>query len=66
MMQNTDRLIEIIEDHTSMEIAIRMILEALETKKLPEFSYLPCFNDSLLEEEVKTCLELATGKKYNM
>ena len=64
MITNSDRLIEIIEDHNSMEIAIRMILEALETKKLPPQGIIPCFNDSLLSDEITGCLELATGQKY--
>lgn len=59
-----DTLIEIIQDHTSMEIAIRMILEALETKKLPPQGIIPCFNDSLIDENVMECLELASGQKY--
>ena len=59
-----NKLIEIIQDHTSMEIALRMILEALETKNLPSEGILPVFNDSLLSDEVSECLELATGQKY--
>lgn len=62
-MEN-DTLIGIIQDHTSMEIAIRMILEALETKKLPPQGIIPCFNDSLLSDEITSCLELASGQKY--
>lgn len=59
-----DTLIEIIQDHTSMEIGIRMILEALETKKLPPQGIVPTFNDSLIDENVMECLELAAGQKY--
>lgn len=59
-----DTLIEIIQDHTSMEIGIRMILEALETKKLPPEGILPVFNDSLLSDEFTSCLEIASGQKY--
>lgn len=60
-----DTLIEIIQDHTSMEIGIRMILETLETKKLPPQGIIPCFNDSLIDDDVMKCLELASGQKYN-
>lgn len=64
MISNTDRLIEIIEDHNSMELALRMIMSAAETKELPDEGILPCFNDCLIEEDVKTILEMVTGKKY--
>ncbi len=65
MVSNTDRLIEIIEDHTSYEIGVRMIMEAAETHELPPEGTLPIFNDSTASEDIKTTLELITGKKYN-
>ena len=61
-MNNTDRLIEIIEDHNSLRIALRLILEALETKKLPSEASCPCFNDELAEDDFKSCLKLITGE----
>ena len=64
MISNTDRLIEIIEDHASYEIALRMIIEAAETRELPREGILPIFNDSMASEGVKTALELVAGKKY--
>lgn len=64
MISNTDRLIEIIEDHNSMEFALRMIMSAAETKELPDEGILPCFNEAIIEEDVKTILEMVTGKKY--
>ena len=64
MMSNTDRLIEIIEDHTSYEIGLRMIMEAAETHELPSEGILPTFNDSVASDGIKTALELVTGKKY--
>lgn len=65
MMNNTDRLIEIIEDHSSMEQALRMILEASRTKELPNEGTLPCFNEAVVEDEVKAILEQVTGKEYD-
>ncbi len=65
MMSNTDRLIEIIEDHNSMEQALRMILEASRTKELPNEGALPCFNEAVVEDEVKAILEQVTGKEYD-
>lgn len=63
-MMDNDSIIHIIQDHTSMEIGMRMICEAIETKNLPPEGILPCFNDSLLSDNLITCLEMATGKKY--
>ncbi len=65
MMSNTDRLIEIIEDHTSYEIALRAILEAAETHELPPEVILPIFNDSIAQNMMRKALELITGKKYD-
>lgn len=64
MISNTDRLIEIIEDHASYEIALRMVMEAAETHELPPEGILPVFNDSLASDNIKTVLELVSGKKY--
>ncbi len=66
MISNTDRLIEIIEDHNSLRIALRLILEALETKKLPTVASCPCFNDELAEDDFKHCLEIITGENIDM
>ena len=60
----SDKLIEIVQDHTSLVQALRLILEAAETKKLPPYGVLPTFNDSLLDDQVRTALELITGEKY--
>lgn len=64
MKGNIDRLIEIIEDYTSMELALRMIMEAIETKELPNEGTLPCFNDDIIEENFISLLEKVTGKVY--
>ena len=60
----SDKLIDIIQDHTSMIIALQFILEAAETKKLPSYGVLPTFNDDLLNDQVRIALELITGEKY--
>ena len=60
----SDKLIEIVQDHTSLVQALRLILEAAETKKLPSYGVLPTFNDSLLDDQVRTALEFITGDKY--
>ena len=60
----SDKLIDIIQDHTSMIIALQFILEAAETKKLPSEGVLPTFNDDLLNDQVRIALELITGEKY--
>ena len=59
-----DKLIEIVQDHTSLVQALQFILEAAETKKLPPYGILPTFNDDLLEDQVRITLELVTGEKY--
>lgn len=64
MMSNTDRLIEIIEDHTSYEIALRMVSEAAETHELPSEGILPTFNDSIASDLFVSLLERVSGKKY--
>ena len=60
----SDKLIEIVEDHNSLVQALQFILEAAETKKLPPYSLLPTFNDSILDDQVRTALEFITGDKY--
>ena len=61
----SDKLIEIVQDHTSLVQAIRLILESAETKKLPPYATLPTFNDSILDDQVRTTLEFITGDKYS-
>ena len=60
----SDKLLEVVQDHTSLVIALQFILEAAETKKLPPYGVLPVFNDDLLNDQVRTALELITGEKY--
>lgn len=60
----SDKLIEIVQDHTSLVQALRIILEAAETKKLPPYAALPTFNDSILDDQVRNAIELITGEKY--
>ena len=59
-----DKLLELVQDHTSLVIALQFILEAAETKKLPPYGVLPVFNDDLLNDQVRIALELITGEKY--
>lgn len=65
MNETTDRLINIIEDAASMRTAIRMVLETIETKTLPPYSSVPCFNDPYISEDIFSCLEQASGQKYD-
>ena len=60
----SDKLLEVVQDHTSLVIALQFILEAAETKKLPTYCVLPVFNDDLLNDQVRIALELITGEKY--
>lgn len=60
----SDRLLEVVQDHTSLVQALQFILEATETKKLPPYGILPVFNDDLLNDRLKGILELVTGEKY--
>lgn len=60
----SDKLLEVVQDHTSLVQALQFILEAAETKKLPSYSILPTFNDDMLEDRVLAILELITGKEY--
>lgn len=65
MISNTDRLIEIIEDHNSYELAMRIVLQAAETHELPPEGVLPTFNDSLASDTFISLLERVTGKRYD-
>lgn len=60
----SDKLLEVVQDHTSLVQALQFVLEAAETKKLPPYGVLPTFNDPLLDDQVITALELITGEKY--
>ena len=60
----SDKLLEVVQDHTSLVQALQFILEAAETKKLPPYGVLPTFNDDMLEDQVRIALELVTGEKY--
>lgn len=60
----SDRLLDVVQDHTSLVQALQFILEAAETKKLLPYGVLPTFNDSLLDDQVRIALELITGEKY--
>ena len=60
----SDKLLEVVQDHTSLVHALQFILEAAETKKLPPYGVLPVFNDDLLNDQVRIALELITGEKY--
>ena len=61
----SDKLLEVVQDHTSLVIALQFVLEAAETKKLPPYSLLPTFNDSFLDDRLRIALELITGEKYS-
>ena len=61
----SDKLLEVVQDHTSLVIALQFILEAAETKKLPPYGLLPTFNDSFLDDRLRMSLELITGDKYS-
>lgn len=60
----SDKLLEVVQDHTSLVQALQFILEAAETKKLPPYGILPVFKDDLLNDMLKGILELVTGEKY--
>lgn len=45
----SDKLLEVVQDHTSLVQALQFILEAAETKKLPSYGVLPTFNDDMLK-----------------
>lgn len=60
----SDKLLEVVQDHTSLVLALQFILVAAETKKLPPYGVLPTFNDDMLEDRIRKTLELITGEKY--
>ncbi len=61
----SDKLLEVVQDHTSLVLALQFILEAAETKKLPSYGVLPTFNESYLDDRVQSILEKVTGEKYS-
>ena len=60
----SDKLLEVVQDHTSLVQALQFILEAAETKKLPPYGILPVFHDELRNDRLKGILQLVTGEKY--
>ena len=48
----SDKLLEVVQDHTSLVQALQFILVAAVTKELPPYGVLPTFNDSLLGDQV--------------
>ena len=64
MTSSIDRLIEVVEDRTAMELAFRIILEATESKQLPPEGNLPVFHDQIVNCNFFTILERVTGKSY--
>lgn len=64
MEEGLDRLVAIIEDRVLLDNALRMILEAAETKELPKEAYLPVFHDELTGVNFISILEKVTGKEY--
>lgn len=63
-MDNTERLINIIEDRKAFDDATFIILEAAETKELPSQNFIPSFSDDLVYDRIVSILELVTGKEY--
>lgn len=61
----SDKLLEVVQDHTSLVLALQFILVAAETKKLPPYGVLPTFNESYLDDWVQAILEKVTGEKYS-
>lgn len=64
METGLDRLVAVIEDRVSLDNALRIILEAAETKELPKEAYLPVFHDELTDVNFISVLEKVTGKEY--
>ena len=54
----SDRLLDIIEDRQSLDRSLTIILRCIETRELPDYCLLPCY------DEVKSILEGICGKKY--
>ena len=63
-MDNTERLINIIEDRKAFDDATFIILEAAETKELQSQNFIPSFSDDLVYDRIVSILELVTGKEY--
>ena len=60
----SDKLLEIVQDHTSIVQAIRLILEAEETKKLQQYATLYTFKDSIIDDQVRYAIEYLIGYYY--
>lgn len=52
-----EKFIEIVEDKSMLEYGLRVLMQAAETKKMPEEAYIPTFNDEMLEEAFMAVLE---------
>nr|DAK94838.1 MAG TPA: hypothetical protein [Caudoviricetes sp.] len=52
-----EKFIEIVEDKSMLEYGLRVLMQAAETKKMPEEAYMPTFNDEMLEEAFMAVLE---------
>lgn len=59
-----NKLIEIIEDRAALEMGLRVIMRAIETKELPDEALLPTFCEEMEEELLINILEKIAGKKY--
>lgn len=64
MMSDLGRMIDIIEDHSSLELGLRIISDAKDLKKLPPYGSLPTFHDSVTEELFVNVLEAVVGERY--
>lgn len=64
MSDGIDRIVKKIEDSALLDMGLRIILDAVETKELPKESSLPIFNDILTNEMFVSILEKVTGKTY--
>lgn len=65
MMSDLGRMIDIIEDRSSLELGLRMILDAKALKKLPPYGSLPTFHDSFTEDLFLNVLEAVVGERYH-
>ena len=52
-----EKIIETVEDKSMLEYGLRVLMQAAETKKMPEEAYIPTFNDEMLEEAFMAVLE---------
>lgn len=66
MPKDFDRLVEIIEERAALELGLRIVLEAAESKELPPEGTLPCFSSDVTESVFMSLLERVTGKKYRL